>query len=265
MRPAFDEAEIRTAERAVEVTVKRQLVGDIALPHQIITPLRDSLPQERSFRSTGHARRAGVHCDDSLLLQPLIIKDQMHPACHLRTRRCIVHNCESGNCSGYCCCNSLRTDWAVGPGSSTVTPVRHDHPHNPTGGECMEELSKNPGPLARVIDRVNGWGAGPNPLRGEPDAAGRVAGFWLGVWHGAIAPVTLIKALFVGRRLCVRAAQHRERVRGRLPPGRAALGRRRPGRRPAPPLGAATRCSRKMMPGARHRSESGRPVPVGGF
>ena len=60
----------------------------------------------------------------------------------------------------------------------------------------MEELSKNPGPLARVTGRVNRWGAGPNPLRGEPDPAGRVAGFWLGVWHGAIAPVTLIKALF---------------------------------------------------------------------
>ena len=33
---------------------------------------------------------------------------------------------------------------------------------------------------------------GPNPLRNTPDAHGRPAGFWLGLWHGVISPVTLV-------------------------------------------------------------------------
>ena len=34
--------------------------------------------------------------------------------------------------------------------------------------------------------------AGPNPVEAGPDAAG----FWLGLWHGIIAPVTFIVSLF---------------------------------------------------------------------
>jgi hypothetical protein len=33
---------------------------------------------------------------------------------------------------------------------------------------------------------------GPNPLVKKPDANGRVAGIWMGVWHGVISPVTLV-------------------------------------------------------------------------
>ena len=33
---------------------------------------------------------------------------------------------------------------------------------------------------------------GPNPLVNTPDEHGRPAGFWLGIWHGIISPVTLI-------------------------------------------------------------------------
>lgn len=60
----------------------------------------------------------------------------------------------------------------------------------------MEDFSEKRSPLAPLVDKVNGWGAGPNPLLNTPDEAGRIAGFWHGVWHGAIAPITLIKALF---------------------------------------------------------------------
>ena len=38
--------------------------------------------------------------------------------------------------------------------------------------------------------------AGPNPSVNMPDAGGSVAGFWLGLWHGIIAPVTFIISLF---------------------------------------------------------------------
>ena len=38
--------------------------------------------------------------------------------------------------------------------------------------------------------------AGPNQLRNTPDEDGDVAGFWSGVWHGLISPVTFILSLF---------------------------------------------------------------------
>ncbi len=37
---------------------------------------------------------------------------------------------------------------------------------------------------------------GPNKLAKTPDREGEVAGFWIGLWHGLIAPVTFIVSLF---------------------------------------------------------------------
>jgi len=41
-----------------------------------------------------------------------------------------------------------------------------------------------------------GCTAGPNQLEDVPDEEGDVAGFWLGLWHGLISPVTFIISLF---------------------------------------------------------------------
>ena len=38
--------------------------------------------------------------------------------------------------------------------------------------------------------------AGPNPLRNTQNEDGEVAGFWLGLWHGLISPITFIISLF---------------------------------------------------------------------
>ncbi len=38
--------------------------------------------------------------------------------------------------------------------------------------------------------------AGPNVLAHSAGANGRIAGFWLGLWHGFICPVTFIISLF---------------------------------------------------------------------
>jgi hypothetical protein len=38
--------------------------------------------------------------------------------------------------------------------------------------------------------------AGLNNQVGTPNAEGTVAGFWLGLWHGAIAPITFVLSLF---------------------------------------------------------------------
>lgn len=37
---------------------------------------------------------------------------------------------------------------------------------------------------------------GINPEVGSAAESGRVAGFWLGLWHGIIAPVTFVVSLF---------------------------------------------------------------------
>ena len=36
---------------------------------------------------------------------------------------------------------------------------------------------------------------GPNPSVNTPDAKGRIAGFWMGIWHGFISPVTLVLSI----------------------------------------------------------------------
>lgn len=38
--------------------------------------------------------------------------------------------------------------------------------------------------------------AGPSELVNSTNAEGAVAGFWLGLWHGLIAPITFIVSLF---------------------------------------------------------------------
>jgi hypothetical protein len=43
---------------------------------------------------------------------------------------------------------------------------------------------------------VTGCTAGPNTLIDVPGPGGSVAGFWLGVWHGVIAPITFLVSLF---------------------------------------------------------------------
>ena len=41
-----------------------------------------------------------------------------------------------------------------------------------------------------------GCAAGPNQLTRTANAEGKVGNFWLGLWHGLIAPVTFVISLF---------------------------------------------------------------------
>jgi hypothetical protein len=41
-----------------------------------------------------------------------------------------------------------------------------------------------------------GCAAGPNPSVNTLPDEGTVAGFWLGLWHGVIAPITFVVSLF---------------------------------------------------------------------
>lgn len=48
--------------------------------------------------------------------------------------------------------------------------------------------------IALVI--LSGCAPGPNNFSGQPDDEGEVDGFWDGLWHGIISPVTFIISLF---------------------------------------------------------------------
>ena len=47
-----------------------------------------------------------------------------------------------------------------------------------------------------LVVAAAGCAAGPNVEQGSADAAGQIAGFWLGLWHGIISPVTFVVSLF---------------------------------------------------------------------
>jgi hypothetical protein len=47
-----------------------------------------------------------------------------------------------------------------------------------------------------VMLLLTGCTAGTNPSIDVPDAEGNTAGFWSGLWHGLISPVTFIISLF---------------------------------------------------------------------
>lgn len=50
--------------------------------------------------------------------------------------------------------------------------------------------------LVLVLVAVAGCTAGPNELENSPDEEEKVAGFWQGLWHGIIAPITFVVSLF---------------------------------------------------------------------
>jgi len=37
---------------------------------------------------------------------------------------------------------------------------------------------------------------GPNALEKTPNGEGKIAGFWKGIWHGLLAPITFIVSIF---------------------------------------------------------------------
>ena len=52
------------------------------------------------------------------------------------------------------------------------------------------------GMLILVLIMMAGCAAGPNEAAKSPDDEGNIAGFWQGLWHGIIVPVTFIISLF---------------------------------------------------------------------
>lgn len=50
--------------------------------------------------------------------------------------------------------------------------------------------------LLCIVLLLAGCAPGPNDLEKTPSAKGKVAGFWKGLWHGLISPITFIVSLF---------------------------------------------------------------------
>ncbi len=50
--------------------------------------------------------------------------------------------------------------------------------------------------VAVMLLAISACTAGPNELVNVPDAQEQVAGFWQGLWHGIISPITFLISLF---------------------------------------------------------------------
>jgi hypothetical protein len=60
----------------------------------------------------------------------------------------------------------------------------------------MKRIAIALGLAVLAIVTLSGCVAGPNPSVDTPNDEGRIAGFWQGLWHGIIAPVTFVISLF---------------------------------------------------------------------
>lgn len=47
-----------------------------------------------------------------------------------------------------------------------------------------------------ILFFVSTCAPGPNTLEKTPNEEGKIAGFWKGLWHGLIAPITFIISIF---------------------------------------------------------------------
>ncbi len=50
--------------------------------------------------------------------------------------------------------------------------------------------------LIVLLMALSACAPGPNPAEKTTAADGKIAGFWLGLWHGLISPITFVISLF---------------------------------------------------------------------
>jgi hypothetical protein len=74
--------------------------------------------------------------------------------------------------------------------SGTVIQINTPVPNAPGGTPTSNGQISVPGVSIQV------YTPGPNPTVNTADAHDRIAGIWLGVWHGFISPVTLVLSFF---------------------------------------------------------------------
>lgn len=66
----------------------------------------------------------------------------------------------------------------------------------PHSASCRRRFLAHLLALAALAMLLAACAAGPNPQEGAAAHSGDVAGFWFGLWHGVIAPVTFVVSLF---------------------------------------------------------------------
>jgi len=70
-----------------------------------------------------------------------------------------------------------------------MMPARSAHP---TGGEMKRTAIL----ILLLLFVLASCAPGPNTAEKTPDKEGKVAGFWMGIWHGLISPITFIISIF---------------------------------------------------------------------
>jgi len=74
------------------------------------------------------------------------------------------------------------------PGS--IIQINTPVPNTPAGTPAPSGQVSLPGVS------IQSYAPGPNPAVNTADAQGRIAGIWMGIWHGFISPVTLVLSIF---------------------------------------------------------------------
>jgi hypothetical protein len=67
---------------------------------------------------------------------------------------------------------------------------------NSVRGECMKSSLAVVVLIVVLLNALAGCAPSANQFKGTADQQGRVAGFWLGLWHGFIAPFVFLVSLF---------------------------------------------------------------------
>jgi hypothetical protein len=64
------------------------------------------------------------------------------------------------------------------------------------GGKMNKTLSLVIGLIFIIMIFCLSCAPGPNDAEKTPGKTGKVAGFWLGIWHGLLSPITFIISIF---------------------------------------------------------------------
>jgi len=83
----------------------------------------------------------------------------------------------------------------IAAGCAASTAVEFNTPAPQTDGATP---APDNGQITLPGVNIQVYAPGPNAMLNTPDAHGRIAGVWLGLWHGIISPVTLLLS-FLGR------------------------------------------------------------------
>ena len=88
---------------------------------------------------------------------------------------------------------ALMAGMVAGCSPGSIIQINTPVPNPPAGTPTPNGQISLPGVSIQL------YAPGPNPAVNTADAQGRIAGIWMGIWHGFISPVTLVLSIFKGK------------------------------------------------------------------